>query len=163
MVVLVNSMSTTAFRTFPLLLALLAALGLAIAALTTPYMGAASFAYFLMVAGLAFRLRHRLLHRRLMFSAMGIDLSLVLLLELQRSAIGTVIALEMGSWQFAHVLFSTLALLLYGPMIYLGKALWSRETPGLRTWHKRVGIAAFTFRTLGFVLMFSLLERASGP
>lgn len=131
-----------------------------VALFCTPYMGVATFAYALMVTGLFFRKSDRFLHRKLMFSAMGIDLSLVLLLELQRSAVETVVALKLGPWQFAHVVASTLALLLYGPMIYLGKTLWEKNNPRLRRLHRNLGILTFLLRTIGFTLMFSLLDKA---
>lgn len=128
---------------------------------TSFYMGMASFAYFLMVHGMRQRKQNRWGHRKLMFSAMGIDLGLVLLLEIQRGAIETVAALELSPWQFGHVLASTLAVALYLPMIILGKKLWSQESANTRLWHKRIGITAFALRSVGFVLMFSLLSR--GP
>lgn len=129
----------------------------------TPYMGAATLAYSLMVAGIYFRLRAKHLHRALMFSAMGIDLCLVLLLEFQRDAIGTVIALDMGILPLAHVVCSTAALLLYPFLIYLGRNLWSIPSPKTRRKHRLLGITAFALRSLGFVLMFSLLWGKSGP
>lgn len=131
----------------------------AVGFVATPYMGAATFAYALMAFGLFLRKRSRPWHRRLMFGAMGIDLSLVLLLELQRSAIETVASLELAPLPFAHVLCSTLALVLYAPLIYLGQKLWKAENPRLRQWHLRLGITAFVLRSLGFLLMFSLLGR----
>jgi len=145
------------------LLGLLSLFATGIAVATTLYMGAATFAYGLMVCGMYFRKADRLAHRRLMYSAMAIDLSLVILLEAQRSAIGTVIAMDLGFLPFAHVACSTLALLLYGPMILLGRKLYSDDKPGIRLWHRRLGITVFCFRTLGFLLMFSLLGRAPGP
>lgn len=145
----------------PILLqvALLGSAALGIGFFTSFYMGAASLAYFLMVLGLRYRRENRLVHRKLMFSAMGMDLSLVLLLEIQRSAIETVVALELSPWQFGHVLASTLAVTLYLPMILLGKKLWDKEDAGIRLWHKRIGITAFGLRTIGFLLMFSLMSR----
>jgi len=148
------NMNLSAVTPLPLLgLLIFTAAGIAYAA--TPYMGAASFAYFLMVAGIFYRRRHRGKHRALMISAMSIDLGLVLLLEFQRGAIGTVISLEMGALPLAHVAFSTAALLLYGPLIFLGRALWAGQKA--RTWHRRLGLTAFALRSLGFLLMFSLL------
>jgi hypothetical protein len=129
--------------------------------LASPYMGLASLAYFLMVGGMGMRKRDRWLHRRLMYSAMGIDLSLVLFLEWQRNAMETVAALSLTPLQFGHVLSSTSALLLYLPLILLGKKLWEQERSSLRKWHRGVGIAGFFLRSLGFLLMFSLLGRGS--
>lgn len=126
---------------------------------TSLYMGAASFAYFLMVLGMYYRRKNRRAHRKLMFSAMGIDLSLVLLLEIQRNAVETVAALDLSPLQFGHVLASALAVTLYLPMVLLGKKLWREENAQTRLWHKRIGITAFALRSLGFLLMFSLLGR----
>lgn len=125
---------------------------------TSPYMGVASLAYFLMVWGIWMRKRDRWAHRKLMFTAMGIDFSLVLFLEITRSAVDTVSSGSLNTWQFLHVLFSTLALLGYGPMIYWGKSLDALESPRIRFWHRNIGILTFLFRTLGFFLMFSMLD-----
>jgi hypothetical protein len=125
--------------------------------ITSAYMGVATFAYCLMVLGIVWRRRARETHRQLMFAGMGIDLALVLLLELQRSATATAFGFKLGPWQMAHVVASTLAVALYLPMIYAGMKLWERETAGRRSLHRRLGYLTFFFRSLGFVLMFSLL------
>ena len=137
----------------------LTALGIALA--TTAYMGIATFAYLMMVLGLIYRRRARETHRQLMFLGMGIDLGLVLLLELQRKATATAFGFKLGPWQTAHVLASTLAVALYVPMIYLGIKLWEKETPGRRKLHRRLGYLTFLFRSLGFLLMFSLLVKSA--
>ncbi|RZM23629.1 MAG: hypothetical protein EOO88_25535 [Pedobacter sp.] len=139
--------------------ALLFAAGLA--AFTTAYMGVATFAYALMILGMAWRRRARETHRQLMFTGMGIDLLLVLILELQRSATATAFGFKLGPWQMAHVGASTLAVALYLPMIYVGMKLWENETAGRRKLHRRLGYLTFFFRSLGFVLMFSLLWKAA--
>lgn len=146
-------------RTLLIQVVLLAHAAALVGIFTSFYMGAASFAYFLMVFGMHYRRGNRLAHRKLMFSAMGIDLLLVLILEIQRNAVQTVAALELSPLQFGHVLASTSALTLYLPMILLGKKLWNQEDARIRLWHKRIGITAFALRTLGFLLMFSLLSR----
>ena len=134
-----------------------AVFALALGAFTTPYMGVASFAYALMVLGIAYRRRARETHRQLLFIAMGVDLTLVLVLEVLRGATATAVGWKLGPWQMAHVVASTLAVACYLPMIYLGMKLWEGETPGRRVLHRRLGWLTFFFRTLGFVLMFSLL------
>jgi hypothetical protein len=128
---------------------------------TSLYMGTATFAFFLMLFGMYCRRRDRNRHRALMFSAMGIDLSLVLILEIQRSAMETVLAFDLNPLQISHVLASTLALLLYLPLILLGTSLWGQESARTRLWHRRLGFAAFTLRTIGFLLMFSLIGRTA--
>jgi hypothetical protein len=136
---------------------LAAVAGLGLGFFTTFYMGAATFAFGLMISGMAFRRRFRRDHRFVMYSAMAIDLLLVLILEFSRDAIGTVVSFKLGPWQSAHVLASTLAVVLYLPLIVIGTKLWKSEMPKLRLWHRRLGILTFALRTLGFVLMFSLL------
>lgn len=147
-------------KLYPLLAGAFVAAG-ALAFFTTAYMGVATFAYALMILGMVWRRRARETHRQLMFAGMGIDLTLVLILELQRSATATAFGFKLGPWQMAHVLASTLAVALYLPMIYLGMKLWENETAGRRNLHRRLGYLTFFFRSLGFVLMFSLLWKAA--
>ena len=149
-----------AFLLIPLVF--LAAAG-AVGAWATPYMGLATFAYSLFLAGIYFRKRDRNYHRAALYSAMAIDLVLVLVLEFQREAVLTVVSLELSPWQLAHVVFSVLALLLYLPMIFLGSSLWANEREETRRWHRRLGWLAFAFRSLGFALMFSLLDKGVLP
>ena len=147
-------------RPLPALLGASAALvgaGTAIAA--TPYMGLATFSYFLMVAGIVCRRGSRHAHRAFMLSAVTIDLSLVLALEWQRGATATAAAFTLSPWQTAHVAASTLAVILYVPLLWAGFRLWQAEGPSLRRRHRILGITAFVLRTLGFLLMFGLLGR----
>jgi hypothetical protein len=127
----------------------------------SPYMGAATLAYACLIGGMIARSRSRTAHRMLMGFGISLDLALVLLLEFRRDAIGTVLSLNMTTPQLAHVLFSLLAVLLYIPLVFLGRSLWARESKAVRRWHRRLGRLAFLFRSLGFVLMFSLLSRSS--
>lgn len=142
-----------------LLLALAAAVaGTAVAYFATPYMGIATFAYGLMAAGLM-RRRQRRVHRAFMATALALDTGLVLTLELQRGATATAASLALSPLQSAHVLASTLAVLTYLPIVVLGIVLWSEESPRVRQLHRILGYLAFVLRTLGFLLMFSLLSR----
>lgn len=144
----------------PALLGLGAALlGACTAVLATPYMGLATFSYFLMVAGIACRRGSRQAHRAFMLSAVTIDLSLVLALEWQRGATATAAAFTLSPWQTAHVAASTLAVIFYVPLLWAGFRLWQNEAPSLRRRHRVLGFTAFVLRTLGFLLMFSLLGR----
>ncbi len=131
---------------------------LALAQWMTIYMAVATVAYLLMVSGLIWRQR-RGLHVALMSMAMFTDLSLVLLLEWQRSAIDQALSFAMSPLQQAHIGFSTLALLGYFPTLILGVLLYRNpgRRPHLRPWHLRLGVASFAFRSLGFLFMFSLL------
>jgi hypothetical protein len=128
----------------------------------TPPMTVATVAYALIVAGFALRRSHRSAHAALMSAGMIIDLALVLTLQGQRDAIGTALAFTLTPLQQAHVAVSTVATVLYIPLAILGAQLYfGRPGPDERThWHRRLGIAAFLFRTLGFVLMFSMLGRS---
>ena len=137
----------------------LTALGVVITVSTfaTPYMSWASLTYGVMVVGLINR-KYRTIHSLLMKIAMGMDLAVVLVLEVSRGAIETAISFKLGFLQQLHIGCSTLALLLYLPVLYLGRHLLKGTAqPHFRKWHIRLGLMAFIFRTLGFFLMFSLL------
>lgn len=127
--------------------------------ITAPMM-VATFAYYLMVVGI-FNRRRRVLHVTLMGSAILLDLGLVLVLEIQRSAINAALNYPYTGWQTAHIVASTLAVLFYLPTIVLGlKRLRNPKiTPSVRLWHMRVALTAFSLRTVGFVLMFTMLSR----
>ena len=142
---------------------LLLALGLAsylVIHTTTIYMGVATLAYLLMVCGLMKR-KEPEVHRVFMGAAMFIDVSLVLILELQRSAVNTAVTEAMNGMQYTHIVASTAAVVLYFPLIYLGISNYRNKNSKLsrRKAHKRLGITAFIFRTIGFLTMFSLIGR----
>ena len=130
----------------------------------TPYMWIASLAYAFMVSGMLFRKSSRRIHVYLMSSAMALDLALVGTLEIKRNAVEKALEFSLGPWQQAHIMASLLALSLYGPVFALG--LWRYLRPGspapARLWHIRLGIAAFVLRSLGFLLMFSMLGMHNG-
>lgn len=127
--------------------------------LVTPYMLLATLSYTLMFWGVIFR-KLRAVHVGLMVSAIFIDLTLVLVLQFQREAIQTAVSLSLDVWQQLHVGASTLATALYIPVLILGSKLLFAEKRSLklRAWHIKLGWSAFIFRTLGFILMFSLLS-----
>jgi hypothetical protein len=125
----------------------------------TPYMVVATFSYALMVMGILNR-RQGQLHAKLMGGAISIDIVLVLVLEVLRSAIATAVGNELNLWQQLHVVFSTLAVVLYFPLIFVGlKNLKHESTPEQKKWHRNLGFTAFALRSIGFVLMFSMLDR----
>ena len=128
----------------------------------TPHMLWASGTYYLMLGGLLFRCT-RGLHICLMSIAMLADLSLVLLLQFQRNAIETAVSFTLSPLQQAHVGASTIALLLYFPTLYYGiRRARSRDfSLEERQRHLRYGLTAFFFRTLGFLLMFSLVKSSA--
>ena len=125
----------------------------------TPYMLAATISYSFLVLGLLLRQNIKA-HPWFMLSAIILDLGLVLTLEFQRSAIKTAASFTLSPLQQAHIGTSTLATALYIPVLYLGFRRWrgSLADPASKMWHIRLGIAAFIFRTAGFLLMFTLLS-----
>jgi hypothetical protein len=132
-------------------------LSLVILYVGTVFMAAATVAYGSLVLGLIHR-RNRSLHPKLMLLGMAIDLTIVLILEVQRDAIGTALSFSLAALQQAHIGCSSVALLLYFPTLYLGWMLWSAKGgPQHRKLHLRVAITAFVFRTLGFLLMLSFV------
>lgn len=148
--------------------------------LATVYIGLATFSFGLMNFGLLQRAQ-RLLHVRLMLSAIAIDIAIVLALELSRSAVETVVSSPLSLLQQVHVSVSLLALLLYLPTLYFGLCLWRPKTSqmlgrelqsssetlrqigadhaSLRRRHRLVALVAYALRLIGFVTMFSMLDR----
>lgn len=123
---------------------------------STGYMAFAGLTYFTLVFGLVNK-KNKYLHVRLMSTAMIVDVSLVLLLEIQRNAIETTLESNLNWMQQTHIYSSTLAVLFYIPAAILGYKLYN-NLKSSRAWHLRLGGLAFLFRTIGFILMFSLIE-----
>lgn len=125
----------------------------------SPYMFVATVAYGLMVLGIFYRKRRKP-HAQLMSAAMVIDTTLVLLLQVKRNAVQTALAFSLTPLEQGHIGASTAALLLYLPVSITG---WGRYRgklgPQWRKAHVVLGSVAFIFRTLGFLLMFSLLNK----
>ncbi len=122
------------------------------------YMAIATTAYITMLFGVVLR-KDKSLHMALMSTAMLTDFLLVLALEFTRSAVNTAVSFEMSLPQQAHIGFSTLAVLLYLPILILGLRRYLAREGGFATryWHIRLGVAGLVFRSLGFIFMFSLL------
>jgi len=149
-------------RELPVGIAVVAAATLVVGLLATPYMAAATTAYGLLTLGLYFR-KQRSLHARLMGAAIGTDLAVLLVVELQRDAIKTAASLSLSGWQQAHIAFSTLAVVSYIPVAVLGVSyLLNRGAAKGRKWHMRLGVLAYACRTLGFILMFAMLDHVQG-
>ena len=125
----------------------------------TPYMMIATVAYLSLLTGLLLRSRRKP-HACLMITGIVLDVLLVLVLELQRDAIATAVGFTLSPLQQMHILTSSIALLLYFPVLFLGvkRLRGNFRGPKSRVWHIRLGLSAFVFRSLGFILMFSLLE-----
>ena len=122
------------------------------------FMGLATLSYSMLIIGLLNRFRSKHEHAFFMTLGISIDLIIVLSLEIQRNAIGTAVSFSLSSLQQAHIGFSSLATLLYFPVLFLGvRNLKSPPTLVSLKAHKILGYSAFIFRSLGFVLMFSLI------
>jgi hypothetical protein len=124
-------------------------------AVGTVYMTIAAFNYLIILAGFLLRKVNRRIHVTLLSLGILFDLSLVLLLEFQRDAIATAVSLKLSPLNQAHIYFSSLATLLYIPMVITGIMILKKER--CRIWHRRLGYGTIFFRTLGFLLMFSML------
>ncbi len=139
-------------------------LGIAIVAVVlgathTPYMGLASFNYFLLILGLL-ALKHKpALHPKFMTTAIALDLALVLILQIQRNAVKTAAGFTLEPLQQLHILFSLLAVILYFPVFFLGhKRQQGLASEKQKSAHKNLGIITFIARTLGFLLMFTMTK-----
>lgn len=124
--------------------------------LATPYMALAAFSYTCMIFGIFF-VQDRKMHRAVMTSVIGMDITLVLFLEVTRQAIKTTMGNSLNLFQIGHIFFSALAIVLYLATAYFGMQAYAKHTSGDA--HKKLGWCAFAARTIGFVLMFSLLEK----
>lgn len=129
-----------------------------ISTLISPATGAASFAYACMLLGFALRKKSRIWHSRLMLTAIAVDLSLVIILQSQRNVIKTAVGPTLEWVQRVHIASSLGATLLYVPLLYLGYRLWRSPAPNFSASHRRLGIAAFCLRTVGFITMFTMIS-----
>lgn len=117
-----------------------------------------TLAYFSMVAGILLR-KKRQSHVTFMGLAVFLDLVIVLTLQTRKDAIGTALSFSLDTVQQLHILASTIALILYFPVVAVGFLRWTGRLSSQKSqiFHKRLGIVAFVFRTLGFFLMFSMV------
>ena len=116
----------------------------------------ASLAWLCLVVGYLNR-KTRSIHVLFMRAGILIDISLVLYLQVTRGAIQKALGFSLEILQQLHIGASTVALLLYFPVLYLGyllvKGKGNEKTKAL---HIKIATTAFFFRTLGFILMFSM-------
>ena len=122
----------------------------------TFFMCVATINYFLILNGFFMRKKNRAWHVGLISLGILLDLVLVLTLEIQRDAIATAVSFKLSPLNQAHIYCSSVATLLYFPMIFTGLMIIKKEK--YRTWHQRFGYLVICFRSLGFVLMFSMLK-----
>lgn len=126
----------------------------------TLYMWIASLAWVLLVIGY-FKRRCRNTHIKFMCAGIFTDILLVLYLQLTRGAIQKALEFSLEILKQLHIGVSTMALLLYFPILYLGYKLSQNPTDlKLRKLHKRFAIPALILRTLGFIFMFSMWNAA---
>lgn len=117
----------------------------------------AALAWLCLALGYAAR-KDRRKHIPLMLTGILLDILLVLYLQLAREAIQTAASFELGWMPQVHIGFSSIALLLYFPVLYCGVQLWrGKASEKLRSLHIRLGITALMARTVGLIFMLSLL------
>lgn len=124
----------------------------------TPPILAAFIAYSLLVIGLIKRKNTRI-HAPLMLTGISMDIALLVILQIQRNAIQTALSNEMNIWQLGHIVSSLTAVVLYVPVVALGILRLKKisTTQFSRNAHIGLGLAAFLFRSIGFVLMFTMV------
>ncbi len=150
--------SFSSYRVFYLGIFISIALSLIVLYFATFYMAFATLAYSFMCFGVLNRTTQKI-HSKFMAFAIAIDFSIVLTLEINRNAIKKALAFSLLPLQQTHIVMSSVALLFYFPIAYLGiKALNHKLTKKERKLHMRLGITCFIFRSIGFVLMFSMLK-----
>ena len=116
----------------------------------------AVIAYLALVVGLVMRKRRRI-HVGFMVTGITVDFCIVIFLELTRNVTGLALTEAQEPLEYAHIISSTIAFLLYLPVVSLGVLRLRNIGPKrLRSWHIRLGITAFIFRTLGVLFMFSI-------
>lgn len=131
---------------------------------TTPYICMASFNFLLLLVGYQYRLQNKKIHAGLMSLGMLSDLALVLILEIQRGAIATAASFKLSALSQAHIVFSSVAVLLYFPVFVLGVfLLLGKASPLMRNNHIRLGKLTLLFRAAGFIFMFSMLQKSGAP
>ena len=122
----------------------------------TLYMWIATAAWLLLILGYVNQ-HDRQRHVPAVLLGITVDLALVLYLQVTRNAIGTAVQFKLGILEQGHIIASTIALVLYFPVLGLGfMLLRSIDRADIRLIHRRVATTALAFRTLGFLLMFSM-------
>ncbi len=116
----------------------------------------AAFNYLLILYGFLNRKKNRRLHVRFVSLGILFDLALVLLLEFQRDAIATAVSFKLSALNQAHIFASSIATTLYIPMMITGFMIIRHEK--YRVQHRRMGNLVILFRTLGLILMYSMIE-----
>lgn len=116
----------------------------------------ATFAWFLIFFGYT-RRKNLFQHIPLVVSGIFCDIALVLYLQLTREAVQEALQFDRSIFEQTHIWCSTIALLLYFPVMYYGYSLRNNlDNAELRVKHRKLALTALTFRTLGFIFMFSM-------
>ncbi len=117
----------------------------------------ATLAFALLVLGWTQRRRRRR-HVPLVLGGIGIDLTVVVMLEVGRGVLGMAIHDEWSLLQILHIGLSSLAVLLYLPTLGLGITLLrGKGGVRVRTLHRRFATSALAARTAGFLFMWSVV------
>lgn len=119
----------------------------------------ATIAWVLLAAGWTQR-RRRVRHVPLVLAGIALDLAMVVYLELDRSVVeavaGSVGHASFSAVRWAHIVTSTVAVVLYLPTLWYGfRMLRGDTTPRTRKLHGVVANAALVLRTIGFVCMWA--------
>lgn len=122
----------------------------------TIYMYIATLAWLSILYGYIKRGQRRI-HVPFVLTGISMDILLVLYLEVTRDAVATAMEFSLTFWEQIHILFSTIALLCYFPVMYYGfMILFGSKREGIKNKHKLIATTALVFRTLGFFFMFSM-------
>jgi len=118
----------------------------------------ATLAWVLLICG--YRMRRKPgVHIPLILSGILIDYSLVIYLQLTKDAVQTALKFELSPLQQIHIGVSSIAVMLYIPVIILGTLLYrDRTNIKLRALHLKIARTTLALRTLGFLFMFSMLK-----
>lgn len=116
----------------------------------------ASLAFLLIVLGWTQR-RRRARHVPLVLAGIGLDLALVVWLELSRSVVEKTMHDHFSVLRWVHIWSSTLAVVLYLPTLWYGfRLLRGAGGPDARKRHAVVATLALVARTVGFFCMWGV-------
>lgn len=116
----------------------------------------ATVAFVLIVAGWTQR-RRRDRHVPLVLAGIGLDLALVVWLELSRSVVEKTMTDDFSAVRWVHIASSTLAVLFYLPTLWYGfRMLRGPADAAVRKRHAVVATLALVLRTVGFVCMWGV-------
>ena len=107
--------------------------------------------------GVAFR-RQRMLHIKLMASAITWDILLILQIELTRHAIDTALQAPTNPALLNfHIVIAVLTVVLYGVLFYTGRQVYKGNNQ-FRIWHKHLGLITLVCRTSTFITSFMVVS-----